>query len=55
MSLHSRGFIINLIMSIKNKKFIYLIQLDKNTIVDLSQPEELKGLTDLGADLVNTT
>ena len=33
---------------------IYLVQLDKDAVVDLAQPEELQSLSHLRADLVNT-
>lgn len=36
------------------ERVIYLVKSDKNTIVDLSKSEQLKGLADFGANLVNT-
>ena len=35
-------------------KLVYLVELDKDTIVDLSKSEKLKGLANLGGNLVNT-
>lgn len=32
----------------------HLVQLDKDTIVDLAQSQELEGLADLGAHLIDT-
>lgn len=34
--------------------FLYLVQLDEDTIVDLQQTEQLQHLADLGVHLVHT-
>merc|ERR1711931_567696 len=44
-------------VGLANPKHVYggLVQLDEDTVVDLSKTEELESLLDLGSDLVDTT